>query len=300
MGMLKTKQSKQRKKCGVSTIITDDNKMKLKLLKTKLLVILLQCMTTSFVFSQGLSLPYYTGFDNAGEQAGWQGYVLGVNGTYGPWGFSAGTISHDYNTTGTVEDWFISPALNFTSQSKISLKIRVFVISGSINPTDYIGIWHSSGSQDPNIGSYTEVVNLTSIASSNFNQWIDTTVSLPFTVGTGYIGFKYMNVNNWFTIDIDSVTVAPTSTTDISDTGSETDILLYPNPTTGHFTIELTPTINSIEIYNLLGEKVKTLNNIAARNITLQRDNLSSGLYIVRLKQDNKIILTKKLVITDK
>ena len=190
--------------------------MKTNQFKIKLLAILLLCMPSSFVFSQGLSLPYYTGFDNAGEKAGWQGYILGVNGTYGPWGFGAGDLYHDYNNTGTVEDWFVSPALNITSQSKISLKIKVFVISGSVNPTDYIGIWYSSGSQDPNVGSYTEVVNLTSFASSDFNHWTDTTVLLPVTAGTGYIGFKFMNVNNWFTVDIDSITVASASTTDIN------------------------------------------------------------------------------------
>lgn len=273
--------------------------MKTNAPRTKLLVILLFCMLTSFVFSQGLSLPYYTGFDNAGERAGWQGYILGVNGTYGPWGFSAGTLYHDYNNTGTVEDWFVSPGLNITSQSKISFKIKVFVISGSVNPTDYIGVWYSSGSQDPNVGSYTEVVDLTSIASSDFNHWIDTTVTLPFSVGTGYIGFKFMNVNNWFTVDIDSITVASVSTTNISERDSENGIFIYPNPTKGQFIINSKSNINAIEFYNLLGEKMKTMENITDHDINLQGEDLSSGLYYLRLKQDNKIITTKKLVITD-
>ena len=55
----------------------------------------------------------------------------------------------------------------------------------------------------------------------------------------------------------------------------------------------------SILVYNSFGQKVKEIINVSGQTITLNRENLSSGVYFIRLIQDNKIIATDKLVITD-
>lgn len=209
-----------------------------------------------------LSLPYYSGFDTPGEQAGWLLYKLGVNATYGPWtistfgGFSApNCLFHDYNNTGTVEDWYVSPALNFTNPSAIAMKLKAFAIMGNPTPTDYIGIWYSSGAQDPSLGQYIEVGDLTGLTTS-LNQWVDININLTFTAGTGYIGLKYKNVDNWFTISIDNINV--TIVAGIDETEGETGLSIYPIPTNGKFVIDTRYNINSIEIFNLVGERIYT------------------------------------------
>lgn len=66
-------------------------------------------------------------------------------------------------------------------------------------------------------------------------------------------------------------------------------------------------TLNSVYILknailtlsNSLGQEVKRIKNICGQTITLSRDNLSGGLYFFSLTQDNKTILTGKLIITD-
>ena len=66
-------------------------------------------------------------------------------------------------------------------------------------------------------------------------------------------------------------------------------------------------TLNSIDnlqnailtVYNSAGQQVKQIKNISGQTITLHRENLSSGLYFIRLTQDNKTLTTDKLIITD-
>ena len=49
----------------------------------------------------------------------------------------------------------------------------------------------------------------------------------------------------------------------------------------------------------MYGQKIKTINNITGNKIKIDRDNLPSGIYFIRLTQDNKTIITDKLIITD-
>lgn len=125
----------KNKKCGVSIIITDDNKIKTNRptsVKIKLLTLLLQCLIVSVAFSQSLSLPYYTGFDSISEQAGWQEFRLGVL-SLTKWSYSTNFCSapnslfHGYNVSGsatdTVEDWFVRPPLKISTPAKLTLNI---------------------------------------------------------------------------------------------------------------------------------------------------------------------------------
>jgi hypothetical protein len=52
-------------------------------------------------------------------------------------------------------------------------------------------------------------------------------------------------------------------------------------------------------IFNSNGQIVKQMKNISARTIVLNRDNLPSGIYYMRLIQDDKMSATDKIVIID-
>ena len=45
---------------------------------------------------------------------------------------------------------------------------------------------------------------------------------------------------------------------------------------------------------------VKQIKNISGQTVVLSRDNLASGLYFVRLTENNKTLAVDKFVITDK
>lgn len=76
---------------------------------------------------------------------------------------------------------------------------------------------------------------------------------------------------------------------------------LYPNPFTTETVLQTEIILKgaTLNMYNLFGQQVKQIKNISGQTIALRRDNLPSGLYFIRLTQDNKVIATDKLIITD-
>jgi hypothetical protein len=72
------------------------------------------------------------------------------------------------------------------------------------------------------------------------------------------------------------------------------EISIYPNPVKNSFA--LNQTVNSIEIYTITGQLVASYNSVAA-NQELLIDGLESGIYLVKIKDQNNLFQTKKIVI---
>jgi hypothetical protein len=88
----------------------------------------------------------------------------------------------------------------------------------------------------------------------------------------------------------------------IIENTSKNQYFIFPNPFSSQTTLYTNNLLiknATLIVYNSLGQIVKQIRNICGQTITLHRDNLPSGLYFIRLIQDNKIITTHKLVITD-
>ena len=81
----------------------------------------------------------------------------------------------------------------------------------------------------------------------------------------------------------------------------ENKAIIYPNPLSTESVLKTNVNLENaiLTIYNSLGQKIKEINNISGQSVTLYRDNLSSGMYYIRLTQDSKVITVNKLVITD-
>lgn len=78
-------------------------------------------------------------------------------------------------------------------------------------------------------------------------------------------------------------------------------VSLFPNPFSTQTVLQSDNLLlnASLTVDNCLGQTVKQIKNISGQTVVLHRDNLPSGLYFVRLTQDNQVIATKKLIITD-
>lgn len=76
---------------------------------------------------------------------------------------------------------------------------------------------------------------------------------------------------------------------------------IFPNPFSSQTVLQtVNPLHNAtLTVYNSHGQAVKQIKNINGQTVILSRDNLASGLYFVHLTQDNKVIATKKILITD-
>ena len=79
------------------------------------------------------------------------------------------------------------------------------------------------------------------------------------------------------------------------------NILIYPNPfkTSAILHSDRFLSDASIQVYNLYGQLVKQMDGVSGQTITLQRDNLKNGMYLIRIIQNGIIVMEDKLFIID-
>ncbi|MCB0380592.1 MAG: T9SS type A sorting domain-containing protein [Flavobacteriales bacterium] len=82
---------------------------------------------------------------------------------------------------------------------------------------------------------------------------------------------------------------------------NKSDFIVFPNPLSIQTTLRSDNSLHNatLTVYNLSGQQIKQIKNINGQTISLQRDNLPSGLYFIRLTEDSKVIATEKLIIMD-
>lgn len=95
--------------------------------------------------------------------------------------------------------------------------------------------------------------------------------------------------------DLTLVTAVLENQTDVNQ------LSISPNPFNDFTTIQSNSMLHEAELnlYSMFGQKVKTINRISGNEIKIDMDNLASGIYFIRLVQDNNTITIKKLIITD-
>jgi len=92
-----------------------------------------------------------------------------------------------------------------------------------------------------------------------------------------------------------TLTIELQSVLGVDDDSQANALQLFPNPTDGNLTINTRERMDSIEIYNVIGRKVKTLRPNSNRMETSISD-LANGIYLVRITTDNGAEITKKLI----
>lgn len=88
----------------------------------------------------------------------------------------------------------------------------------------------------------------------------------------------------------------------INDLNPDNSISIFPNPFSFETTIQTTKSFKnaSIAIYNSNGHIVMVVENVSGSTISLNRDNLSSGIYYILFQQGNHSLETEKLIITNR
>lgn len=111
-------------------------------------------------------------------------------------------------------------------------------------------------------------------------------------------------MNNGFPINgnkVGTLTIEYVSTSlSVADFEIENELKLFPNPSKGNFSIigESVSKLKAIEVYNILGSKVKTI-KVSTTNTRLELNflDLNKGLYLVKLYNENGNSKTHKLVL---
>lgn len=84
----------------------------------------------------------------------------------------------------------------------------------------------------------------------------------------------------------------------VNEIASDTDFSIYPNPANSMATIDLTSFAGhsvNIELYDVLGRKVKNNVNIRSGQFIINRDNLPRGIYFVNIISEGKVF-SKKII----
>ena len=77
----------------------------------------------------------------------------------------------------------------------------------------------------------------------------------------------------------------------------QNQLTVYPNPATDHITVSFPGLQNgNLFIYNIVGEQIMS-RELATESSRISVANLSKGIYMVRVTDDNGIVGTKKLII---
>ena len=243
--------------------------------------------------AQPLSLPYTTTFDPTDDRLPWIEYRIGHKHNFS-WNMNSiapYSVTHDYPVGGVpegevVNDWFVSPPLQFLTSGVLSIRFNVFTIMGSTTPTDYFGIWFSDGDPDPAKGDYVEIINLTEVSSTG--EWRDSSqIMIPYTADSGYVAVVYRAAENWFTVGVQEITVVPNSSSSVdTERLNLKQLNVYPNPSTSTTTFEIPSELNhrnlSLEIFSSYGERVWR-GNFSDRKIVFSREEWPSGVYYYRL-----------------
>ncbi|MDH7446271.1 choice-of-anchor B family protein [Aquimarina sp. 2201CG14-23] len=143
------------------------------------------------------------------------------------------------------------------------------------------------------------VIDIADIANKNIFE-IGSFDSFPSNNNAGFNGawsvYPYFDSGNIVISDIESgfLLVRQSNTLSINDFSNKSNFAMYPNPTKSGVTIDKgnTSQLEKIEIYNILGEKMKEVtefNDSEKINLTL---NYAPGIYLVRINNS-----TKKLII---
>ena len=128
--------------------------------------------------------------------------------------------------------------------------------------------------------------------------------TLPYTVEPADYFYLdvYVNamvkgyVNTTFTVQTDQndCTYSVAINEDLlSITELTAETKLYPNPTTGQFTVE-GANVAKVEVYNLVGQKV---HEAEGKTVSIDAAEWHKGIYLVNIVEENGAVATKKLVV---
>ena len=264
----------------------------MKRILTLTFVSFLSCISAS----AQISLPYYSGFDSTTEQNGWVEYKKEAT-TFSHWGYSSANgfsgpncISHDYSpSTGITltDNWFVSPGFSLDGGGTLD-SIR-YMFSGFSTPVpgDTVAIYLLNGAQDPSLASSKTL--LFDFRDSEYNPdfayRIQENIALPAYNGLGYIAIRYRNTDcssKWLTVHFDNVAISG-GTLGINENAKVNQIRIYPNPTTDAITIQTDEKIESVDIFNITGMRVKTLNAFEIAN-SIDVSSFNKGIYLMNVK----------------
>lgn len=169
--------------------------------------------------------------------------------------------------------------------------------SGATQAIDHNGYTKGNDFYLANYRAGLRIMDITNINTANMNEigFFDT---YPFSNSNQFNGawsvYPYFASGSIIISDIErGLFVVKKNAVLNSPDFNNSEVSIYPNPTTGTVNVSLNTSIEKIEIFNVLGTKVMNLNGSKLNEMQFNVANLSSGVYIININGS----LSKKLII---
>ena len=262
-------------------------------MKTKFIsiitIVLLSIVATT---NAQTALPYFTGFDNANQKAGWQMFRKGNSNSTYEWGYTnidayspTECLYHDYpvgQSTLRTDDWYVSPPFTIGSNGKIDSIRTSFRGFGAPGEGDTVAIYLLKGNADPALASSkTLLYDYRGDKYLGGGAWnITPSITLPATTGTCYIAIRYTTIVNWLDVRFDNIKISGTATTSVHDKrlAARNFVTLYPNPAKDRISMKSTAAIIESIIYDVQGRQVYRGQSFSELNIA----QFPNGIYTLR------------------
>jgi uncharacterized delta-60 repeat protein len=211
-----------------------------------------------------------------------------------------------YNANGSLDNSFDSDG-KVTTPIGVSSDVGYSIVIQPDNKIVAAGYYNSGPTTDfaliryKSNGSLDSTFDFDGIATTNFGSSNSMGRSLCLQ-SDGKIVLAGYTVISSTDIDFCVSRYNVNNATGINEIDNQiSNIEIYPNPFSTYTTIwPAKDLINaSLIVHNILGQEVKKLNNLSGRIITFNRNDLPKGLYFIQLVQNNQVILSRKIVITD-
>lgn len=124
-------------------------------------------------------------------------------------------------------------------------------------------------------------------------SYMKVTFSPTEVTGTGVVTLNLVDIND----ENNAVTINYTGTafSVSNDDLARNPIHIYPNPATNHIALSDADGISSMEIYNVIGKKVRVMKNVRS-STPYDVSGLDSGIYLIRLLDRNgDEVVTKRI-----
>lgn len=233
--------------------------------------------------------PYNQGFeandglgcirlDNVNGATSWSLFTSGGNGA------ASGTNSIRYNWHETVaaDDWFFLKGLNLTGGTAYELKFK-YKSSDGPQYTENLEVKFgtSPDATDMTVGTIVTLNGINTTIADPFNE--STSTFTPQSSGVYYIGFHCYSIPNQAFLYIDDISVSASLGV---DQATNKFVKHYPNPVKDVLNLSYERGMETVSVYNLLGQKVleKEVNQTTAQ---INMTTLASGSYLVKVQSGN-------------
>jgi hypothetical protein len=196
-----------------------------------------------------------------------------------------------YIDTVSVQVQTTAPLLKFQVKPEF-----VEITKGQIFNPSYQATYNTFIANVPNNdNNISVVVDNPNVVSYNLNR----RAFVGVDTGSTFATVTYKGMRDTFYLNVSDTTGIVSGLNDIWNDSSEPSLSmqLYPNPTTGQFTLSLENRVvqnAQVSVFNLVGQRILQ-QKWSGQTLNLDLSNQPQGVYLVRLRTENGVEATRKI-----